>query len=421
MDLSKFASKAQGLLGKMSEVTQELSEKAEQRAAERKDQIKSVSETLTEKSSQMIQSASELTKSFAETVSDKETYKNMGKTIQTKLTADKDEDGIPDIINNVGKGAVKLGKTISGVQAYQDAKAAKQLKLEADEIKSFIDKENEHRRQESNEILEKFARVRLEALQNTVGKFLLYLDLINKKAKVKEYDFMTSIDITPEQVKELETVNMNASTALRTLSIAGGSAITAVMGIPAIVTQIGAASTGIAISSLHGAAATNAVFAWLGGGSIASGGLGVAGGMAVLGAMTGIIALASASVVATAYFSKKNTEATQYLADVKELKAKMELGWTVLDGVNKRAIELQDLTLQLKDRCMLYLDKMTDIMIGFDPKNEEHVKIFQQTAIVIKSMSELAQVPIMDDDGNVSEISGIAKGKILNVLNNQLQ
>jgi hypothetical protein len=36
-------------------------------------------------------------------------------------------------------------------------------------------------------------------------------------------------------------------------------------------------------------------------------------------------------------------------------------------------------------------------------------------------MSELAQVPIMDDDGNVSEISGIAKGKILNVLNNQLQ
>ena len=58
------------------------------------DQIKSASETLTEKSGQMIQSASELTKSFAETVSDKETYKNMGKTIQTKLTADKDEDGM---------------------------------------------------------------------------------------------------------------------------------------------------------------------------------------------------------------------------------------------------------------------------------------------------------------------------------------
>lgn len=38
MDLSKFSNKAQGLLGKMSEVTQELSEKAELRAAERKEQ-----------------------------------------------------------------------------------------------------------------------------------------------------------------------------------------------------------------------------------------------------------------------------------------------------------------------------------------------------------------------------------------------
>lgn len=38
MDLSKFSSKAQGLLGKMSEVKQEISEKAEQRATERKEQ-----------------------------------------------------------------------------------------------------------------------------------------------------------------------------------------------------------------------------------------------------------------------------------------------------------------------------------------------------------------------------------------------
>lgn len=389
------------------------------------DKIKSVgqstTEVLIETSNEFISTAKETASSAVESALKKETYIDIGQNIKTKFTEDKDEDGVPDILQDAGKGAIKIGKTISGVQAYQDAKAAKIEKQEADEIKAFVETENERRRQESNEILENFGRIRLEALHDTVGKFLLYLDLINKKAKLKEYDLMTSIDITHEKVKELETVNMNASTALRTLSVSGGSALAVVMGVPAMVTQFAAASTGTAIASLHGAAATNAVFAWLGGGSIASGGLGVAGGMAVLGAMTGLVALASAGVVATAYYSKKHTEATQYLADVKELKAKMELGWTVLEGVNKRAIELQDLTLQLKDRCMLYLDKMTDIMIGFDPKNEEHVKIFQQTAIVIKSMSELAQVPIMDDDGNVSEISGIAKGKILNVLNNQLQ
>lgn len=355
-----------------------------------------------------------------EGVTDKQTYISASQAIKTKLTEDKDGNGVPDILDDAGKGAIKIGKTVSGVQAYQDSMAAKQEKAEADKIKSFIETENERRRQESNKILDAFGRVRLEALQDTVGKFIIYLDLINKKAKVKEYEFLTSIDVTKEQVKELETVSMNASTALKTLAVSGGSAAAVVMGVPAIITQFAAASTGTAIASLHGAAATNAVFAWLGGGSIASGGLGVAGGMAVLGTLTGVAALASAGVVATAYFAKKHTEATQYLADMKELKAKMELGWTVLENVNKRALELQDVTLQLKERCIQGLEQLADIMIGFDAQNTEHLKIFQQTAILIKSMSELAQVPVMDEEGNVSEMSGIVKGNVLSVLNNQL-
>jgi hypothetical protein len=355
-----------------------------------------------------------------EGVTDKQTYISASQAIKTKLTEDKDGNGVPDILDDAGKGAIKIGKTVSGVQAYQDGMAAKQEKAEADKIKSFIETENERRRQESNKILDAFGRVRLEALQDTVGKFIIYLDLINKKAKVKEYEFLTSIDVTKEQVKELETVSMNASTALKTLAVSGGSAAAVVMGVPAIITQFAAASTGTAIASLHGAAATNAVFAWLGGGSIASGGLGVAGGMAVLGTLTGVAALASAGVVATAYFAKKHTEATQYLADMKELKAKMELGWTVLENVNKRALELQNVTLQLKERCIQGLEQLADIMIGFDAQNTEHLKTFQQTAILIKSMSELAQVPVMDEEGNVSEMSGIVKGKVLNVLNNQL-
>ena len=355
-----------------------------------------------------------------EGVTDKQTYISASQAIKTKLTEDKDGNGVPDILDDAGKGAIKIGKTVSGVQAYQDGMAAKQEKAEADKIKSFIETENERRRQESNKILDAFGRVRLEALQDTVGKFIIYLDLINKKAKVKEYEFLTSIDVTKEQVKELETVSMNASTALKTLAVSGGSAAAVVMGVPAIITQFAAASTGTAIASLHGAAATNAVFAWLGGGSIASGGLGVAGGMAVLGTLTGVAALASAGVVATAYFAKKHTEATQYLADMKELKAKMELGWTVLENVNKRALELQNETLQLKERCIQGLEQLADIMIGFDAQNTEHLKIFQQTAILIKSMSELAQVPVMDEEGNVSEMSGIVKGNVLSVLNNQL-
>ena len=401
-----------GVFEKMKKAAQSAAQSVAESAATVKEKATAAMEVATDKETYV---------QIGQTLSNKETYINAGQAVKTKFTEDKDGNGVPDILQDAGKGAVKVGKTVSGVQAFQDGKAAKQEKNEADKIKAYIESENERRRKESNKILDAFGRVRLEALSDTVGKFIIYLDLIKKKAKVKEYELLTSIDVTPEQVKELETVNMNASTALKTLAVSGGNAIAVVMGVPALVTQFAAASTGTAIASLHGAAATNAVLAWLGGGSIASGGFGVAGGMVVLGTLTGVVALASAGVVATAYFAKKHTEATKYLADMKELKAKMELGWTVLENVNKRAQELQDVTLQLKERCLQGLDQLADIMIGFDAQNTEHLKVFQQTAILIKSMSELAQVPVMDEEGNVSEMSGIVKGKVLNVLNNQLK
>lgn len=62
----------------------------------------------------------------------------------------------------------------------------------------------------------------------------------------------------------------------------------AATGIFALVSAAATASTGTAIASLSGAAATSATLAWLGGGSLATGGMGVAGGTAVIG---GIVAL----------------------------------------------------------------------------------------------------------------------------------
>ena len=63
------------------------------------------------------------------------------------------------------------------------------------------------------------------------------------------------------------------------VAVAGGSILTA------LATTFGTASTGVAISSLSGAAATNAVLAWIGGGTIAAGGGGMALGGTILGLM----------------------------------------------------------------------------------------------------------------------------------------
>ena len=52
-----------------------------------------------------------------------------------------------------------------------------------------------------------------------------------------------------------------------------------------IVGTVGTASTGTALSVLHGAVATKATLATIGGGSLATGGLGIVGGVCVLGAI----------------------------------------------------------------------------------------------------------------------------------------
>lgn len=319
-------------------------------------------------------------------------------------------------------------KVISGIKAIEDRKKSIQTREEADLLKADIEKTNEAMREDLNEALEEFGKYRLEALSTTVGRFLDCLEKMNQRSKVKEYEFLTGIDLTIEEIKEMESVDMKASDALRTLAVSGGFAAIGIVGTPmavtGAVTAMCAASTGTAISSLSGAAASNAVLAWLGGGTIASGGGGVAAGTLVLGAATATatvgLAVIAAGTLASRFYAKKNTEAEAYLAEVKVWAEQVQAGWTVLSGVKKRIDELHDLTEKLEIRTICELEELEKVIHVFDSDNQAHVKQFQQCAILAKSMSELAQTPLLDDDGNLSEQSGLIASKTEKILNTDL-
>lgn len=112
--------------------------------------------------------------------------------------------------------------------------------------------------------------------------------------------------------------------ARRDLAVALGSAASAGAGFAAgaavacvaptaalwVATTYGVASTGTAISTLSGAAASNAALAWLGGGTLAAGGGGTAAGGALL-ALAGPIGWGAAGatlLVSIALFAKKKFE-----------------------------------------------------------------------------------------------------------------
>ena len=333
-----------------------------------------------------------------------------------------------EIAGKVGQTSVKGLKVISGVQAVQDRKKSIQTKEEAEKLQAEVEATNEAVRDDMNEALEEFGKRRLDALHNTIGVFLDYLERLNQKSKAKEYEFLTEIDIKQEEIAEMKQIDMKASDAAKVLAVGGGFAAIGLAGTPVLVTSLvtsfAAASTGTAISTLSGAAATNAVLAWLGGGAIAAGGGGVAAGATVMAALTATatagLAVIAVGTLASAFYARKYTEATKHLAEVQEWVAQTEASWTVMAGIKQRVLELQGLTTDLETRVIAQLHKLDPYIDHFDNTDMMQVELFQQAAIMVKSMSELAQVPVLDDDGNLNEQANIVAAKTEKILNTSL-
>lgn len=117
------------------------------------------------------------------------------------------------------------------------------------------------------------------------------------------------------------TGNMTASDATRCVAAGTiGSATGAVAGAGMILfaTTYGTAGTGVAISTLSGAAANSAALAWLGGGSLAAGGGGSALGSVVLSGGIAAVAIVAAGVIYWGFAKYDNSEVNhrhQYTSD----------------------------------------------------------------------------------------------------------
>ncbi|MBE5958735.1 MAG: hypothetical protein E7254_07740 [Lachnospiraceae bacterium] len=141
--------------------------------------------------------------------------------------------------------------------------------------------------------------------------------------KMIQYQELKEIRLTwKQQAKEIENDCKKAD-----IKNAGGGAAGVAAGVGVIAmgptvamgvaTTFGVASTGTAISSLSGAAATNAALAWLGGGALAAGGGGMAAGEGLL-ALAGPIgwAIAGAAILTSGLLFWKNRKEKQKLESI---------------------------------------------------------------------------------------------------------
>lgn len=141
--------------------------------------------------------------------------------------------------------------------------------------------------------------------------------------KKTEYDRFKKIRLNWKQQAEKIEADYKAAQAKQ----AGAGAVGAGLGVAVVAmgptaamgvaTTFGVASTGTAISSLSGAAATNAALAWLGGGAVAAGGGGMAAGETFL-ALAGPVgwAIAGVALVASGLIIWKNVIDKKHIEDV---------------------------------------------------------------------------------------------------------
>ncbi len=297
-----------------------------------------------------------------------------------------------------GKAVLEGGKLVAkGVKTFADDW---QLKEEIEASNAFcaeIDRNfktnAEHYKRDFKTIREDYLRI----VDNVRKQFdtLNTLEKIYFDREVSAKNFSESNMNKFLVGNEDKQVTFDGSTAIKSGFGAGlGVGVSAV----GLMTAFGTAGTGAAISGLTGTAYAHALLAALGGGTLASGGLGMAGGAAVLGVAFFLPAIAVAGLVAHNQIADAHKKATAQRAAYEKRResdkiyfAGVENGFKILREMNHEFYRSAEFFQHLVALSF------TAPEIGCD---ENYRKILRDTAQVVQTYGSMK---VVDKNDNLNE------------------
>ena len=224
-----------------------------------------------------------------------------------------------------------------GIDAKEDFDRAERIGRRAKRNHEDAIESLESEREKTNQSFQDLGRLKVSIFSDQI-KYLVDERKKRKKAKSK----MTGFEQMVEELNLPQMEKMVLGSLDIEKGLASGAASGALMGLGAYgsVGMLASASTGTAIASLSGAAATNATLAWLGGGSLAAGGFGMAGGMVVLGGLVAGPAIAITGFVMASKAEEALTKARDYESEVDQAIEKINSMEIVLKGLQANALEM---------------------------------------------------------------------------------
>ncbi len=214
------------------------------------------------------------------------------------------------------------------------------------------------------------------------------------------------LNISDAQLREWKDVSVKAGSIIKDGVTGVGTGVLLGWGTYGAAATFGTASTGTAIATLSGAAATNATLAFLGGSATAVGGGGIALGTTVLGGIVVIPALLVAGGLFDSSAKKMLNDAYSSFAEAKKASAELNSAEKTLNLIRDNARQLN-----------LFLGKMRDIL---QKRNEELAQVvkkggdwgnytIQEKEIVYASVEtliavkEIVDMQLLTEDGYLTQ------------------
>lgn len=314
---------------------------------------------------------------------------------------------IPLLFIGIGAaaGVFGVGKSI---KAGTDQKEANETNERADDIIKGASKKIETCRKNCGAAIDNLGKRKIQILDESVKPFISEFEKLNhvELSESKELNELQKMVLDQKnftELKELQSMATSMAGGLASGVMAG--AITA-FGAYGAAGALATASTGTAIASLSGAAATNATLAFFGGGSLAAGGLGMAGGTAVLGGLVAGPALAVLGVVVGAKASANLDKAYSNLFKAKEFKEEMDAASSLCTAIRKRAAMFNRFLISLNSVFEPLIYEMTQIISkrgnDFRTFSDDEKKVVAEAMAMAGAIKSILDTPILDDEGNMT-------------------
>ncbi len=279
---------------------------------------------------------------------------------------------------------------VKGAVAISDFDDAKKIGKSAEKRHKDAEADLQKQRENTNKDFEKLGELKLAVFTDQIKHLVDVIKKSGKHSFSKIHDFEQSFSV--EDLKEMEAMVVNSLKIENGIASGAVTGVLAGLGAYSSVGTLAAASTGTAISSLSGVAATNATLAWLGGGSLATGGFGMAGGALALGGVVLGPALAVGGFMLASKAEEALTQARKYEAEVDLAVAKIKESKVVLAGLSSNADEVASALIETARRF--------DTVKVHDVQDEA---AFKKMLVLGSGLKSIANTRIMENDGTASK------------------